>query len=190
MQASPNGQQSIDESLEGSAKPDLSNQQHKRPQQQQGTGGQGNDNGHDLFSGYAGVWTFETKKPRCARTARTAVIHNSLLSYNSYTSSLRLICRVFDVFLAIRALCGRRELGEIDRGEGAVEPRIARPVVCISAPGNHGGFQVNRDRLFGKGGVRLSGHEDPLQSTASRTHGDRLGFERRGIASSDEWLGT
>jgi hypothetical protein len=55
MQASPNGQQSIDEPLEGSAKPDLSNQQHESSQQQQGTGGQGDDNCHNLFSDYAGV---------------------------------------------------------------------------------------------------------------------------------------
>jgi hypothetical protein len=50
MQVSPDGEQSIQEPLECSAKSNLSNQKHESSEQQQGAGGQGNDNHHDLFS--------------------------------------------------------------------------------------------------------------------------------------------
>jgi hypothetical protein len=64
MQVPPQGQQAKQQLLQGSAEPDLSNQQHESPQQQQRTGGQGNSGHLILQSRVSG--SFETKNPRGA----------------------------------------------------------------------------------------------------------------------------
>jgi hypothetical protein len=69
MQVPPQGQQAKQQLLQGSAEPDLSNQQHESPQQQQRTGGQGNSGHLILRSRVSG--TFETKT-RGAHLARLA----------------------------------------------------------------------------------------------------------------------